>query len=77
MPFQFKPRPRVFPDQPVWGALACGYTFIITHDDDAFTASAKAVGAKPFDATRHDLGKHPSFDAAQQACVDFAYRRQS
>lgn len=77
---KFVPLQRVFPDQPLYGAIKGAFTFVISQDgDDGFTASAKVKGATPFDGTRHDLGgyaAHKSFTEAQQACELF-YRNRN
>jgi hypothetical protein len=73
---QFAELPRVFPDQPLWGAVSRNFTFIISQDEPGgFTASVKA---HPFDRTRHDLGgfcAHKSFEAAKEACKKFLRER--
>lgn len=74
MPFQFKPMPSLFPEMKIWGCVAKEFTFVISQDEDGFTASAKVQGSPQ----RIDLGghgAHETFDSAQQACVDLAYRR--
>lgn len=55
------------------------FTFIITCDNEGYTASAKLKGALPFDGTRHDLGgygAHATLAAAEKACRDF-YRNRN
>lgn len=76
MPFQFKELPRVYPQQRIWGCIACGHTFVITEEDGRFSASAKCGPRTPHDGKRIDLGEfeaYASFDEAQQACVNFIY----
>lgn len=78
MPFQFKPMPQIFPNQRIWGCAACGYTFVITEEQGRYTVSAKQGLSRPHDGKRIDLGgfeQYNSFDEAQQACVDFVYRK--
>jgi len=77
---KFRPLPRVFPDQPIYGAAKGAFTFIITKDeDDGYTASAKVKGSTRFDGTRHDLGgyaAYKSFTEAETACNKF-YRERN
>jgi hypothetical protein len=69
----FKPIPRVSEDQPLWGARAGRFTFVISQDQPSgFTASAKDHGSVPFE--RIELGgycAHKSFVAAVVACERF------
>ena len=70
---------EMFPGQERWGAVKGAFTFIITFDGEGYTASAKVIGATPFDGTRHDLGgfcAHNSYCAAEKACNDF-YRNRN
>ena len=73
MPFQFKELPRVFPQQRIWGCVACDHTFVITEENGRFSASTKYRGI----GKRIDLGAgfeaFSSFDEAQQVCVDYIY----
>lgn len=77
---KFVPMRRVNPDQPIYGALEGAFTFVITDERaDGFTASAKVLGASPFDGTRYDLGgygAHKTFEAAKAACEQF-YRARN
>jgi hypothetical protein len=77
---KFRPLPKVFPDQDIWGAAKGAFTFVITRDSEGYTASAKIVGATPFDDTKHDLiggyGAHATWAAAENACKDFYRNRQ-
>lgn len=72
MALKFVTLPRVFPNQPIWGAARIPFTFVITQDaPDGFTASMKVLGDKPFDGNRKDLGgfcAHKSYDEAVAAC---------
>jgi hypothetical protein len=78
---RFEALPRAFPEQPIWGARSRALTFIITQDEpDGYTASAKVVGALPFDRSRLDLGgycAHRTFAAAVDACKKFAKQRHA
>lgn len=79
MTLKFIALPRVYQDQPVYGAAKGAFTFVVTEDPDGFSASVKIKGATPFDGTRHDLGgyaAHKTFVAAQKACEDF-YRNRN
>jgi hypothetical protein len=71
MTLVFKPTPRVFPDMPMWGAMGTKHTFMISLDDGVYAASAKPVGAKPFDKTRIDLGEFKTYEEAHTACDTF------
>ena len=75
----FREMPKIYDDQPIYGASAEAFTFIITQDGpNEFTASAKVKGATPFDNTRHDLGgfaAHKTFDEAKAACEKFLKER--
>jgi hypothetical protein len=74
----FKEMPPIFPDQPLWGAKTNSYTFIITKDPDGYSASVKAIDAKPFDNVRHDLGgyaAHQTLEAAKAACEAFLVKK--
>lgn len=77
---KFQTLPRVFGDQPLYGAAKGPFTFIISEDEpEGFTASVKVKGATPFDGSRHDLGgycAHNSLNAAKQACEKF-YRERN
>lgn len=73
---KFVELPRVYSDQPLFGAAKGAFTFIISEDEDCFTASAKVRGSTQFDGSRHDLGAHKTFTAATQACEDF-YRNRN
>lgn len=77
---KFQALPRVYPDQPLYGAKAGVFTFVISQDEEnGYTASAKVVGATPFDGTRHDLGgycAHKSFTEAEETCKQF-YRNRN
>lgn len=71
--------PRVYPDQPLWGAHKGAFTFVITEDaPHGFSASVKVKGATAFDGTRTDLGGfcgHETLTAAKWACEQF-YRQR-
>jgi hypothetical protein len=56
------------------------FTFIITCQDEKFTASVKYVGAQRFDGSRVDLGgfrAHDTFNSAKEACEKFYRERKS
>ena len=76
---QFAELPRVFPDQPLWGAASGNLTFVISQDEpEGFTASVKVLGALPFDGTRYDLGglcAHKTLEEAKEACKKFLRER--
>lgn len=65
----------------LWGAIKGDFTFTISKDPETghYSASAKRIGAKPFDNTRIDLpayDAHASMDSAIQACKDY-YREHN
>jgi hypothetical protein len=67
----FIPIPRVVEDQPLWGARAGQFTFVISQDQPSgFTASAKVRES----VERIELGgycAYKSFVAAVAACERF------
>lgn len=77
----FSPIPRLFPNQPLWGALGGRYSFVISQDRaDGFTASAKEHPSVPFVGKRIDLGGycgHESFESAKAACEDWLEKNRS
>lgn len=75
---KFSSLPRVFPEQPLWGAVEPPFTFVISQDEDGFTASVKTLGAVPADGSRHDLGgycAHKTLDAAKEVCEAFLRKK--
>lgn len=74
---RFRPLPRFFEDQPIWGSSSGRFTFVITQDElNGFTASVKVKSAVPFDGSCHDLGgycAHKSFVSAERACLQFLH----
>ncbi len=65
----FQPLPQLFPDQQLWGAQEGVFTFVISKDEEGFTASVKVLRAQ-----KHDLGgycAHRSLDDAKAACLKF------
>jgi hypothetical protein len=73
---KFEPLPRLFPDQPLWGAIGGPFTFVISRDEDGFTATAKtAVGDR-----QHEIGgycAHKTLAEAQAACRHFLKNRNA
>jgi hypothetical protein len=78
---KFVQLPRLFPDQPLWGAVSGPFTFVISQDEDGFSASVKIIGAIPNDGSRHDLGggycAHKNLADAQEACRAFLKNRDA
>jgi len=68
----FSPVERVFPDQPMWAAKEGEYGYIITQDNDGYSASSKLMPSLPFQGTLNDLGTYPSMTAAIDACRKWA-----
>lgn len=66
----FSDMPRVFKDQPLWGAEEGGYSFIISFERGlGYRASVKPIGAVPFDGKINFIGEHyRRFGAAMWAC---------
>jgi hypothetical protein len=73
---RFKPLPRLFPDQQLWGARSGPFTFVISKDEDGFTATAKAA----ISDAQHEIGgycAHKSLADAQKACLNFLKNRNA
>jgi hypothetical protein len=71
---KFVPLPSKFQELRVWGTTVDDrFTFVVSKDEEEreWRASVKAVGAKRFDNTRHDLGEFDSKEAAEAACETF------
>lgn len=73
----FHPIPSPFDDMWVWRAEAGKYSYVILKDYVAYRASAKQLGAIPFDKTRITLDPpaYKTFDEAVAACKEF-HRKQ-
>jgi hypothetical protein len=74
----FAPMMPVFPGQSIWGAKGRGFSFVITHNEDGYTASAKLVGTELGGGSRIELGgycAHATFKAAVDACRRFLKER--
>lgn len=72
---RFQRIPCPIPGITAWGAATDKHTFVISQDTKEpglYRASAKVVGARPFDGGRIDLGPaHNSMEEAEKACEKF------